>query len=168
MQYQRYWKMQFCIQLDIYIWEIILYLQANPHRLKTKNIKSLIFISFIIKYHISSNKCRTSNKHCPLISAASMGIYSEISASTLIKHRSFKCRTYQNSYYILVVAKAKCIYDQYANNKTAKILLTFRFFHHIWYIDGENLCFIFNLEKNGKVLIFNFVHFPNFEISVYL
>ena len=49
MQYQNYQKMQFCIQLYIDIWEIILYLQANPYRLKTKNIKSLIFISTIIK-----------------------------------------------------------------------------------------------------------------------
>ena len=49
MQYQRYWKTQFCIQLYIDIWEIILYLQANPYRLKTKNINSLIFISTIIK-----------------------------------------------------------------------------------------------------------------------
>ena len=49
MQYQKYRKMQFCIQLNIDIWEIILYLQANPYRLKTKNINSLIFISTIIK-----------------------------------------------------------------------------------------------------------------------
>ena len=49
MQYQKYRKMQFCIQLNINIWEIILDLQANPYRLKTKNINSLIFISSIIK-----------------------------------------------------------------------------------------------------------------------
>ena len=49
MQYQRYQKMQFCIQLYIDIWEIILYLQANRYRLKTKNINSLIFISTIIR-----------------------------------------------------------------------------------------------------------------------
>ena len=41
--------MQFCIQWYIDIWGIILYLQANPYRLKTKNINSLIFISTIIK-----------------------------------------------------------------------------------------------------------------------
>ena len=41
--------MQFCIQLYINILEIIPYLQANPYRLKTKNITSLIFISTIIK-----------------------------------------------------------------------------------------------------------------------
>ena len=40
---------QFCVQLYIDIWEIILYLQANPYRLKTKNINSLIFVSTIIK-----------------------------------------------------------------------------------------------------------------------
>ena len=49
MQYQKYRKMQFCIQLNIDIWEIILYLQTNSYRLKTKNINSLIFISTIIK-----------------------------------------------------------------------------------------------------------------------
>ena len=45
MQYQKYWKMQFCIQLNIDICETILYLQSNPYRLKTKNVNSLIFIS---------------------------------------------------------------------------------------------------------------------------
>ena len=50
MQYQNYRKIQFCIQLYIDIWEIILYLQANPYLLKNKNINSLIFISTIIKY----------------------------------------------------------------------------------------------------------------------
>ena len=49
MQYQKYRKMQFCIQLNIDIWEIILYLQANPYRLKTKNINSLTFISTFIE-----------------------------------------------------------------------------------------------------------------------
>ena len=34
MQYQKYQKMQFCIQLYIHIWEIILYLQANSYQLK--------------------------------------------------------------------------------------------------------------------------------------
>ena len=41
--------MQFCIQLYIDTWEIILHLQANPYWLKTKNINSLIFISTITK-----------------------------------------------------------------------------------------------------------------------
>ena len=49
MQYERYRKMHFCIQLYIDIWEIIMYLQGNPYRLKTKTINSLIFISTIIK-----------------------------------------------------------------------------------------------------------------------
>ena len=49
MLYQKYQKMQFCIQLYIHIWEIILYLQADPYRLKTKKINSLIFISTITK-----------------------------------------------------------------------------------------------------------------------
>ena len=48
MQYQKYQKMQFCIKLYIDIWEIILYLQANLYRFKTKNINSLICISTII------------------------------------------------------------------------------------------------------------------------
>ena len=41
--------MKFWIQLYINNREIILYSQANPYRLKTKNINSLIFISTIIK-----------------------------------------------------------------------------------------------------------------------
>ena len=40
---------QFFIQLYIDIWKINLYLEANPYRLKTKNINSLIFVSTIIK-----------------------------------------------------------------------------------------------------------------------
>ena len=51
IQCQKYQKIQFCISIKLYtdIWEIILYLQANPYRLKTKNINSLIFISTIIE-----------------------------------------------------------------------------------------------------------------------
>ena len=49
MQHQKYQKIQFCVQSYIDIIGIILYLQANPYRLKTKNINSLIFISSIIK-----------------------------------------------------------------------------------------------------------------------
>ena len=49
MQYQKYQKMQFCIQLYIAIWGIILYLQANPYQLEINSIYSLIFISTIIK-----------------------------------------------------------------------------------------------------------------------
>ena len=52
MQYQEYQKMQFYIQLYIDISKIIMYLQANPYRLKTKNINSLIFISTVIKYQM--------------------------------------------------------------------------------------------------------------------
>ena len=50
IQYQKYLKLQFCIQLNNYVWETIIYLQANPYRLKTKIINSLIFICTIIKY----------------------------------------------------------------------------------------------------------------------
>ena len=42
MQYQKYRKMQLCIQLNIDIWEIILDLLANPYQLKTKNINPLL------------------------------------------------------------------------------------------------------------------------------
>ena len=48
------------------------------------------------------------------------------------------------------------------------ILLIFKFFHYIWFIDNENLCFNFILKKNDTVLTFNIVHFLNFEISVSL
>ena len=41
--------MQFCIQLYTDFWEIILYLQTNPYRIKTKNINSLICIITIIE-----------------------------------------------------------------------------------------------------------------------
>ena len=46
MQYQKYWQIEFCMQLYIDVWEITLYLQAYR---PTKNINSLIFISIIIK-----------------------------------------------------------------------------------------------------------------------
>ena len=42
IQYQKYEKMQFWIHLHIDVREIILYLQANPYQLKTKNINSII------------------------------------------------------------------------------------------------------------------------------
>ena len=47
-----------------------------------------------------------------------------------------------------------------------KILLMRRFFHYIWFIGGKNL-FLFE-RKNDKVLTFNIVHSPNFEISASL
>ena len=47
MQYRKYQKIQFWIQLYIDIWKISLYLQTNPYRLKTRHIYS--FISTIIK-----------------------------------------------------------------------------------------------------------------------
>ena len=38
-----------------------------------------------------------------------------------------------------------------ANNKTmVKIMLIFRFFHYIWFIDSENLCFILILKKTWQ------------------
>ena len=101
-------------------------------------------------HRISSNKRLASNKRCPLISASPFGIHIEISASN--KRRTSKCGAYWNSYYLLLVAKPKCIWNQYANNKTMKILLRFRFLHNIW------LYFInISKRKNDKVLIFNIV-----------
>ena len=50
MQYRKHHKIKLCTQLCTDICEIILYLQVNPYRLKTKNIKSLIFVNSIIKY----------------------------------------------------------------------------------------------------------------------
>ena len=44
MQYHEHQKIQFCIQLYIDIFQIVLYLQANPNR-----IDNLIFISTIVK-----------------------------------------------------------------------------------------------------------------------
>ena len=49
-----------------------------------------------------------------------------------------------------------------------KILLICRFFHYIWFIDGENLFCSYIERKNDKVLTFNIVHSPNFEISASL
>ena len=50
-----------------------------------------------------------------------------------------------------------------------KVLLIFRFFHYIVFIDSENLCFILILnKKNDKNLTLSIVHFPNLEIRAYL
>ena len=57
------------------------------------------------------------------------------------------------------------MWNYYANNKTMKILLIFRFFYYIRFIDSENLCFILTFEKNDKVLTLNIVQFSNFEIN---
>ena len=83
-------------------------------------VKSLSFIN----YRIPSNKRRVSDK-C----------------------RASKYSVYQNSYYILLEAKPKCIWTSYANNKAIKILLIFRFFLYIWFIDSENLSFILILKE---------------------
>ena len=46
-----------------------------------------------------------------------------------------------------------------------KILLTFRFFNYIWFIDSENLFYSYFERKNDdKVLTFNIFHLPNFKI----
>ena len=45
-----------------------------------------------------------------------------------------------------------------------KILLIFRFFVYIRFVDFENLCVILILkEKMTNVMTFNIVHFPNFK-----
>ena len=53
-----------------------------------------------------------------------------------------------------------------------KVLLIFSFYHYIWFIDSKNLCLILKKNsfsnKNDKVLTFDIVHFPNFEISAFL
>ena len=58
--------------------------------------------------------------------------------------------------------------DLYPNNKTIKILLAFKFFYYILFIDSENLFHHYFERKNDKVLTLNIVHFPNFEISAAL
>ena len=45
-----------------------------------------------------------------------------------------------------------------------EILLIFRFFHYTWFIDRENLFHSYFKRKNGEVLTFHIVHFPNLEI----
>ena len=45
-----------------------------------------------------------------------------------------------------------------------EILLIFRFFHYTWFIDRENLFHSYFKRKNGEVLTFDIVHFPNLEI----
>ena len=54
------------------------------------------------------------------------------------------------------------------NNNTMGILLIFRFFHYIWFIDSEDLIRSYFERKNDKFLTFNIIHFPNFEINVSL
>ena len=50
-----------------------------------------------------------------------------------------------------------------------EILLIFRFFDYIWFIDSENFMFHSYFEReNDKALACNIVHFRNFEISAYL
>ena len=56
------------------------------------------------------------------------------------------CGAYLNSYHISLLAKSRCIWNYYANNTTMKILLIFRFFHNIWFIDCEDLCLILILK----------------------
>ena len=58
--------------------------------------------------------------------------------------------------------------EQYENNKTMKILLIFRFFYYIWFIDSEYLFHSYVEKKCDKVLTFNIAHFPIFEISTSL
>ena len=40
------------------------------------------------------------------------------------------------------------IWNQHAKNKAMKIVLMFRYFYHIWFIDSENLFFILILREN--------------------
>ena len=38
-------------------------------------------------------------------------------------------------------------------------------FHYIWFINSENLFYSYFKRNGEKVLTFNIVYFPNFEIS---
>ena len=49
-----------------------------------------------------------------------------------------------------------------------QILLIFRFFHYIWFIDSENLSFTLILKEKMTVLTLNIAHFCKFEISASL
>ena len=80
---------------------------------RNENNNSFLLINGNLNYRISSNRDRASNKR--------------LSSNNYTS----KCGAYQNSYYTVIVAKPKCIWDQFENNKTVKILLTFRFFHYI-------------------------------------
>ena len=92
-------------------------------------------------YRISSNKRRASNKR------HTFGYAHRNKRLPSNKRRTSKYDTDQNSYYILLETKPKFIWTQYANNKTMKILLIFRYFHYIWFIDSEKLCFILILKE---------------------
>ena len=50
-------------------------------------------------------------------------------------------------------AKPFSIWNLNVNNKTMKILLIFKSFRCIWFIDSENLCFIHILKKKIDILI---------------
>ena len=109
-------------------------------------------------YRISSSKCRSSNKRWPLISAAApLGFHIEISPPSN-KRPPSKCGAYQNSYYILLVAKPKCIW-KYCG---------YLGFQCISFIDSEKLCFLLVLKKKNKILTSNILYFANFEISASL
>ena len=51
-----------------------------------------------------------------------------------------------------------------------KVLLIFRFCHYIWFIDSKILLMYHSYfeRKDDKVLTFDIVHFPNFEINASL
>ena len=74
------------------------------------------------------------------------------------KRSTSKYGVYKNSYYILLETKSKCLWTQYANNNTMKILLISRFFHNIWFIDSENLCFV--LKKQWQSFDIQHCPFP--------
>ena len=47
-------------------------------------INCMYVCMYVCVYHIFSNKCWASNQQCPLVSAATLGIHIEISASPLL------------------------------------------------------------------------------------
>ena len=55
MQYQKYWKMQFCTKLHIDIWEVILYFCANPCRLKPRILMASFLLVPLLNWMTSVN-----------------------------------------------------------------------------------------------------------------
>ena len=127
--------------------------------LKQKVITVFRLISAGSQISAASNKHRTFgyphwNKHLSLISASLPLPFPG---------------AYYNSYHISLVAKPRCIGSWYANNKMMTILLIFRFFHYIWFIDSKDFRFILILkEKMRRLWHFMLFISLNFEISAYL
>ena len=77
------------------------------------------------------------------ISAAHLSMHIEISSSRLIR------ATPLNTAHIRMVTifYYKLNQNIYSNKNAMEVLLIFRFFHYIWFIDSENLCLILILKE---------------------